>query len=1062
VPDAIRLMWPGKRSFWLAIECAVVGFGLAYLAALTSWAQDTWRGISPHSVELLLFAGVLVAVVGLRHPAGTDLGIRILQTHRELDGSRSPIGWAYAVAVGTAAVFAGANAATTKLLGDAAAAAGLGGLIGLGAVLIFTMSAWVVREKPLPAKGAVATPRHFFADQPITNAAEDVLARMPVAQSVAATIIEFPEASPGFISIEGEWGSGKSSVVALAKAILERDGHIAEVFSGFHFATTDKLVDALVGTIESALNRRYASLDLGREFGRYYEAISPTVEPMLPFGMPNLSGDSAAPQDRLHFWLRGAVKRPVVIFLEDLDRMRGEDLLKLLSAVQLVGSVRGFVFVLVLDPGRCKTQLSGLVPDPGEYLRKVIQVPIPLPPVPRYVLQRRFEAMLTEVEESRGVEIKVPPRIFLLAEQWNPLTPTLRHVKQVVNSFSLVMSLLPGEIGPFDALVASALNLYEPRLFDLIADNDFGWLTGVPASARSFQQRVILAQQNPAEARKALLATLAQEISDREAKAGSGDERVAAMSPFIDILFPPNRSSEEDQHGQHLAAWEYFHRFRERAIRPEFIPDKFVLAQIAFINAAAKDPLAAEASAAEIIRQAKDRRAFFDKLIVWASEFNPESWLPVLRATARISNELPEKLSGFEESEADRARALVYRLLDNGRPNRDWQREAMAETIRASARLEFARVLVVLAAPDRNRILSDFLAFDQAFLADTLADTVKDRLEEGYDPLRSELTPTEGIWVIAAIKDPKSAAEWLVKLGGVEELLGSARPHGMPGRDRPDILQWQELADFDYRVLQKAVRKKSTKTALDLLLLKGPGPEDKATLEAKAKAPRRRRTRLQRPVEKVAQQELASPADAQLEWAAIRHLCGDIYEWGLDKSQDVGPRLSGFLDMATLYDCPQHGFMSGEPMEVPEGAWSYNEPNNIWFRRGQPEDALDGDRALEQALSRSWVGTGRRPTRKALLRAEEIQLPTIAAEQKKGLVLDIRGVGIVPKISTMDNYAVVQDSGGRVLRVPQELFNWARDTVATLRVAGGNELVNLLPMSVEFGILDGRAYAEIL
>jgi hypothetical protein len=89
-------------------------------------------------------------------------------------------------------------------------------------------------------------------------------------------------------------------------------------------------------------------------------------------------------------------------------------------------------------------------------------------------------------------------------------------------------------------------------------------------------------------------------------------------------------------------------------------------------------------------------------------------------------------------------------------------------------------------------------------------------------------------------------------------------------------------------------------------------------------------------------------------------------------------------------------------------------------------------------------------------------LPTIADEQEKGLILDVRGVGIVPKISTMDNYAVVQDSGGRVLRVPQELFNWARDTVATLRVAGGNDLVNLLPMSVEFGILDGRAYAEIL
>jgi hypothetical protein len=672
------------------------------------------------------------------------------------------------------------------------------------------------------------------------------------------------------------------------------------------------------------------------------------------------------------------------------------------------------------------------VPDPREYLRKVICVPIVLPTVPRYVLQRQLEEMLGEVSKARGFTINTPPRLRLTDHDWTPLTPTLRHIKQVVNDYSTTMALLADEIDAFDALLATALNQFEPGLFNLIAEDHFGWVTGEPSGPDSLAAAIGRRQKSAADARTETLEKLRKAIDERDPKKPVGAARVGQMMPFINALFQANRPAEEDRAGQHLASWEYFQRFRERAIRPEFIRDKLLALQIQSINAEVGNPDAAEALAADLIRQAKDRRALFDKLIVRAYEFRAEVRLPIIGACAKASSQLAERTRSFEEAEGERARALVFSLLEQGKGEPDWQRQAMVEAIRRSSRLEFARALVFFSTQERNKILTDFTAFSERQLKAVLATTIRNRLAHGYNPFDAE--PQESYWVIAAIGNRRDAARWVVRLNGVEQILEAQRPYGRAGQYL-ETINWDDLTkSFDYKVLQSAVRRKQNPTVLDRLLLLGPEHSQARPL---------------------------APPEA-MTWQPLRHLCGDLVDWGVEANTSEKLRLRRYLDVAALLPCPWHGYGTEEMTTTGRDEIGYAAANRVWYRYAAPGEASLGARNLRVALVRAWSGTGKRPNQSQLEVARRLAPPIVASKSETGLMLEVCALGPVPEIKRMKHYAVIQTTDGDLLRLPDELFNWALDTARAIIVGGGNEPVKLLPAQVEFGVLDGRTYAEIL
>jgi hypothetical protein len=89
--------------------------------------------------------------------------------------------------------------------------------------------------------------------------------------------------------------------------------------------------------------------------------------------------------------------------------------------------------------------------------------------------------------------------------------------------------------------------------------------------------------------------------------------------------------------------------------------------------------------------------------------------------------------------------------------------------------------------------------------------------------------------------------------------------------------------------------------------------------------------------------------------------------------------------------------------------------------------------------------------------APVLELPVIATKRDKGLVLEVRRVATRFPAEPL---AWIETREGEILRLPQGLLNWAFDIVAMVLSEGGNDKLGLFPTHIEFGILNGKAYAE--
>ncbi|WP_433759516.1 hypothetical protein [Nocardia sp. CA-135398] len=94
----------------------------------------------------------------------------------------------------------------------------------------------------------------------------------------------------------------------------------------------------------------------------------------------------------------------------------------------------------------------------------------------------------------------------------------------------------------------------------------------------------------------------------------------------------------------------------------------------------------------------------------------------------------------------------------------------------------------------------------------------------------------------------------------------------------------------------------------------------------------------------------------------------------------------------------------------------------------------------------------------------ELQPPSVVSEKDTGLVLDIAAVGLHNPLGLAGEptYAYVRCTDDTTYRLPAPLQEWATSMIAVNHVhrAAGHQ--SLFPGQIEFGILNGGMYAELL
>lgn len=243
----------------------------------------------------------------------------------------------------------------------------------------------------------------LLGDQPCLEEEKDWLGYDSFIEKLATLIVRSAKSAPLTIGIEGEWGTGKTTFMKrLRKKVKsqcatiwfepwkyqERDeiwkGLITELFKGI-----DKSALQRIFSLETAKKAGMGLVDGLSErlgLGKTVSAIKDRVE--LDPGFLNIF------ESKFSEILQGIVKKEekseekkgiLVIFIDDLDRCLPEATITVLEAIKIYMSVPKCVLVLGYERNSVSKAIStvypDIEPDGGNYLNKIVQVPITIPRV---------------------------------------------------------------------------------------------------------------------------------------------------------------------------------------------------------------------------------------------------------------------------------------------------------------------------------------------------------------------------------------------------------------------------------------------------------------------------------------------------------------------------------------------------------------------------------------------------------------------------------------------------------------------------------------------------------
>ncbi len=340
-------------------------------------------------------------------------------------------------------------------------------------------------------------------DAPITRMAEDRLGFAPLAKHLAKVFLHNDLSNGLVVGIEGEWGSGKSSLANLTLDMLEKEknGPIIIRFSPWIVGHRSALLRELFLKFENAVSdmdpteRRAKLRSLLRQYARLAPAlsaaadVSAVVVPAAGFlsrfinrtasgaaAVANPSLGALNKELRKHFEELGW---PVLVFIDDLDRLEPSEAVEVLRLIRAVADFPNVAYLLAYDLqnlARClETELR--VVDGMAYIEKVVPASVKVPSarasdLRNWILYEIFSIMDQNENPNTGKRSKVEgerSKVRTAVTDWFPeYVSTPRDVVRIINALKLYVTPVLHNVDMGDVLFIQIIRLFHPELHDWI------------------------------------------------------------------------------------------------------------------------------------------------------------------------------------------------------------------------------------------------------------------------------------------------------------------------------------------------------------------------------------------------------------------------------------------------------------------------------------------------------------------------------------------------------------------------------------------------------------------
>jgi predicted KAP-like P-loop ATPase len=373
--------------------------------------------------------------------------------------------------------------------------------------------------------GDCAVSERLFGDRPISLPQDDAFGLSSFADALATSLLQLSPRDGLVISIEGPWGAGKSSAIALVVRIIQlrlliglgedrdelekctedqlgvkwvekskqRNTHIVR-FNPWNFSGQENLVRAFFselaaqidvepnGKLKNAMNKLagYLPSVAGGLAAGGMLATGNLPAAAVAGAAGRAAGEAAekafksessleTAKKNLSSALREADQR-IIVIIDDLDRLLPNEMRAVFSLVKSLGDLPNVIYLLSFDEGVVHKALAQSVEriDPA-FLEKIVQVPLKLPPPWRDELRQfLFSRLNAIIGDAKPADEQRWQRMLTSAIE--PYLETPRDVTRLVNTVQVIWPNVVGDIDLTDLIAITTLQLFDPGVYAVIRD----------------------------------------------------------------------------------------------------------------------------------------------------------------------------------------------------------------------------------------------------------------------------------------------------------------------------------------------------------------------------------------------------------------------------------------------------------------------------------------------------------------------------------------------------------------------------------------------------------------
>lgn len=329
-------------------------------------------------------------------------------------------------------------------------------------------------------------------DQPIEKIEHDLFNRSDFARTISNVLNNISNKSLT-IGIFGNWGSGKSSFYNMVKEHSQRQKQATTFieFKPWYFSTSDDLIKRFLEMLLEEIKRDGGyDPNLKKELKKYADILSSvsirsfnsiiSLKEIFNKIMPDPENSDISNVKSKIEKLLELSNRKLVVYIDDVDRLDGEEIKSIFKLVRLVADFPNIIYVIALDEEVVISALSTIYSksnnsqdEARKYIEKFIQVPIYLPKIDEHYISQFYEKKLNEIfKEISGT----PEKVYL---EYNPqfiadavsVNLSIRNITRFTNLVSVYYPILKDEVNSLDLLRLLIIKIDSPALFNYIHNN---------------------------------------------------------------------------------------------------------------------------------------------------------------------------------------------------------------------------------------------------------------------------------------------------------------------------------------------------------------------------------------------------------------------------------------------------------------------------------------------------------------------------------------------------------------------------------------------------------------